>query len=395
MVVGRGRRRYVEHRPHEASDDLERGVALCLSGGGYRAMLFHAGALWRLNELGLLGTLARVSSVSGGAITGGMLGHAWPRLDFDERGVARALERELVAPLRRLARATIDLWSGLLGLIPGVTAAGRLAAVYRRRLFGDASLADLPGPGAPLFVLNAASLQTGALFQMSRACIADHRIGESAATAQVSLASAVAASSAFPPMLSPAIVRVPPDSWRPTPGADLCRDAYRSRSVLTDGGIYDNLGLATAYHRYATLLVSDAGAALPVLASPARNWLGQGLRVTELLLEDTIDTRKQELIAAYDARVRDGAYWSVRSDVADFARKCPGLVALPFDPDAARALAATPTRFKALPDETQEQLIDWGYVICDAAIRGHYLEGSRASPPARTPYGTSVLRCAR
>jgi NTE family protein len=30
------------------------GIALCLSGGGYRAMLFHAGAIWRLNELGLL-----------------------------------------------------------------------------------------------------------------------------------------------------------------------------------------------------------------------------------------------------------------------------------------------------------------------------------------------------
>jgi hypothetical protein len=33
------------------------GVALCLSGGGYRAMLFHLGALWRLNEVGLLKSL--------------------------------------------------------------------------------------------------------------------------------------------------------------------------------------------------------------------------------------------------------------------------------------------------------------------------------------------------
>jgi predicted acylesterase/phospholipase RssA len=29
-------------------------LALCLSGGGYRAMLFHAGAILRLNELGVL-----------------------------------------------------------------------------------------------------------------------------------------------------------------------------------------------------------------------------------------------------------------------------------------------------------------------------------------------------
>src|SRR5438270_13748934 len=47
------------------------GIALCLSGGGYRAMLFHVGALWRLSELGYLPTLDRVSSVSGGSITAG------------------------------------------------------------------------------------------------------------------------------------------------------------------------------------------------------------------------------------------------------------------------------------------------------------------------------------
>src|SRR6266481_444265 len=55
---------------HEQEDPLERnleeGIALCLSGGGYRAMLFHAGVLWRLNEIGILRKLDRISSVSGG-----------------------------------------------------------------------------------------------------------------------------------------------------------------------------------------------------------------------------------------------------------------------------------------------------------------------------------------
>jgi NTE family protein len=71
---------------------VQPGIALCLSGGGYRAMLFHLGALWRLNELGFLPRLDRVSSVSGGSITAGALGHAWPRLDLDEGGVARAFQ---------------------------------------------------------------------------------------------------------------------------------------------------------------------------------------------------------------------------------------------------------------------------------------------------------------
>ena len=31
-----------------AHKTVEAGIALCLSGGGYRAMLFHVGSLWRL-----------------------------------------------------------------------------------------------------------------------------------------------------------------------------------------------------------------------------------------------------------------------------------------------------------------------------------------------------------
>jgi NTE family protein len=45
------------------------GIALCLSGGGFRAMLFHLGTLWRLNEFGYLPKLKLISSVSGGSIT--------------------------------------------------------------------------------------------------------------------------------------------------------------------------------------------------------------------------------------------------------------------------------------------------------------------------------------
>lgn len=64
------------------------GMALCVSGGGYRAMVFHLGGLIRLNELGLLRRLRRISSVSGGSITAGLLGLKWPRLGFTAQGVA-------------------------------------------------------------------------------------------------------------------------------------------------------------------------------------------------------------------------------------------------------------------------------------------------------------------
>ncbi|MCC8957829.1 patatin-like phospholipase family protein [Bradyrhizobium sp. Pear77] len=66
--------------PHQQPAAVEDGIALSLSGGGYRAMVFHVGALCRLNEVGLVGKLTRISSVSGGSITAGVLGLLWDEL---------------------------------------------------------------------------------------------------------------------------------------------------------------------------------------------------------------------------------------------------------------------------------------------------------------------------
>ena len=55
------------------SEGPEEGIALALSGGGFRATLFHIGACWRLLELGVLSKLKRISSVSGGSIFAGVL----------------------------------------------------------------------------------------------------------------------------------------------------------------------------------------------------------------------------------------------------------------------------------------------------------------------------------
>jgi NTE family protein len=84
------------------------GMGLCLSGGGYRAMVFHLGAVWRLNELGLLRKLVRISSVSGGSITAGLLGLRWKSLAFDAANVATNLGPLVVQPIRNVADTTID-----------------------------------------------------------------------------------------------------------------------------------------------------------------------------------------------------------------------------------------------------------------------------------------------
>ena len=97
-------------------EKLEQGVALCLSGGGFRAMLFHAGAVWRLNELGYLPKLNRISSVSGGSITNGVLAMNWAKLRYDN-GVANNLEEQLIQPIRKLASTTIDKGAVIKGIL--------------------------------------------------------------------------------------------------------------------------------------------------------------------------------------------------------------------------------------------------------------------------------------
>jgi NTE family protein len=73
----------------------EPGMALCLSGGGYRAMVFHVGSLWRLYESGLLGQIKRISSVSGGSITAGLLGLMWRQLSFQPGNLKKQQSRHL------------------------------------------------------------------------------------------------------------------------------------------------------------------------------------------------------------------------------------------------------------------------------------------------------------
>src|ERR1700760_495874 len=86
---------------------FQSGVALALSGGGYRAMMFHVGALYRLNETGLLGKLTRISSVSGGSITAGYLGLMWNKLQF-ANGTAAKFDL-FVDGMRTMADTNVDV----------------------------------------------------------------------------------------------------------------------------------------------------------------------------------------------------------------------------------------------------------------------------------------------
>jgi NTE family protein len=94
--------------------------------------------------------------------------------------------------------------------------------------------------------------------------------------------------------------------------------------------------------------------------------------------------RKRQLLNALQRRA--GAYWGIRSELAEYVKKHPDLHPLPFGRELALQLAGTPTRLAELEERHQEGLIDWGYTVCDAAIRAHLLPGEPR--PTRTPYCT-------
>ena len=374
-------------RAHNSHEGPQEGIALCLSGGGYRAMVFHLGALWRLNELGYLPRLNRVSSVSGGSITAGLLGLRWRALQF-ANGSATNFVGQIAEPIRRMARTSIDVKEGIIGMLsPFETIADRIEKAYRKHLFGDATLQDLPEERAgvaPRFVLNASNLQSGALWRFSRPFIWDYRVGK-IENPTVHLATAVAASAAFPPFLSPVRLKLNERDFVAGSGTDLQRPPFTREAFLTDGGVYDNLGLETAWKRYKTVLVSDAGARVTVDESPKTDWVNQLLRVTNLLDNQVRARRRIQVINSYTAPAtspekRSGAYWSASTDIASYKLS----TALPCPYEKTRQLAAEPTRLAAMAPIVLDRLINWGYAVCDAAIRTHVAPG--APRPSGFPY---------
>jgi NTE family protein len=350
------------------------GIGVCLSGGGYRAMLFHLGTLWRLAETGYLGTaqhqgrhgplgtLTRISSVSGGSITSAVLGIAWNSLKVDEPGLLDRFRQRVVEPIQSFAsQTTVSIGSGLVAIVFS-SVNKRVVSVYRKRLFGDATLQDLPDH--PRFVINATNLQSGVLWRFSKPYTRDWRVGE-IRNPKDQIAEVVGASSAFPPFLSPARFKYDESLYTPGSGADLQRPPFTTRPALSDGGVYDNLGLETVYKRYRTVIVSDAGGSAEAKEKVPGDWARQSFRLLNTIDNQVRNLRKRTLLEALTTNERFGAFFSIRSDISSYPAQ--NKLDCPFA--KTQQLAAVATDLAAKDQLTQRRLINWGYAICDAGLR--------------------------
>jgi integrative and conjugative element protein (TIGR02256 family) len=361
-----------------------RPLGVALSGGGFRATLAGLGVLRYLTDVGLLGQVRLVSSVSGGSIANGLLAVA-----YDQARTAlfepEAVDRLVIAPAvtaittRSLSRDLLaNAWRAL---PPGVTRTHLLDRLLDQRFFAGRLLRDLPT--GCWFMFNAANVATGARFRFDRDLVGDYVLG-SAATAETRLrvSTAVAASAAVPGL------------FPPLPLKDIafaCGDAHQAR--LVDGGVYDNLGLEPITKRAELFLVAlNAGglfhtnaygtfSRIPVLRDLERanallyrqvsalrsRWLFDRLTRSSVGLDN--GARLGVLVALatqFNAATLSG---QAAEGLAEWHAVAPEQ-----DPVTRHQLSRVATSFGRFPPELVEALLYLGWWLCGAAFAAYHRE---------------------
>ena len=254
-------------------------IGLALSGGGSRAIAFHLGTFRALKSHDLLNRVKVISAVSGGAVLGAMYYYFDGDFsNFDQRVLKfleQGIERDIllatfspeIAP--KILKSNIHgLWARLVrsysNPVNPIRVCSRTDAfqlALKRRLFSDINLGSSPRSDRMKLVLNATEVSTGTAFRFGSHESGNWRLGTLEDNDSVEVATAVTASAAFPVFL-PALDRV----LRLRKGDEV----LDTRTILTDGGIYDNLGItcfdpnreahiSTNVHQIDTLIASQAG----------------------------------------------------------------------------------------------------------------------------------------
>jgi predicted acylesterase/phospholipase RssA len=275
-------------------------IGLALSGGGFRATLYHLGLVRFLRDADILHQVTHITSVSGGSIMAAHLALNWDRyngssnefdqaasqlLDFIRMDVRNRILRRI--PLGLLAR-----WPRrLLGLSNRqMTRTGLLERQYEKHLYGDKSLFELPE--SPELHILATNLSEGCLCSFSRDGL--WMMKQKAGNSQIerirvglmTVPMAVAASSAFPGFFPPLKLTGREVGTR---GGEFGQQAY------TDGGVFDNLGvrmfrwltpMLTGDKELDGVLVSDVGQAFEVQVNRrAGGLIRTAVRATDILMD--------------------------------------------------------------------------------------------------------------
>lgn len=269
----------------------EREIGLALSGGGYRASLFHLGALRRLNELGLLEMVGRISSVSGGSILSGFIadrmlqeGKTTPQFSDWEAAIARDFRHFVSKDIRTYLVARYFVWNAF---VPKDRATALANAFWHR--LTKRYLTELPSAELGTeFMFLATDFERNVAWEFERHRVGNYLMSNKARLPSkgISIARAVAASASFPPVFGP--VRFPIQKK----GSE---DEYVA--WLSDGGVYDNLGMEPVWKgtRFSRVLISDGGAILDEVVP--KKYGGRLLRYSSIAMDQVRSQRQQRFIA--------------------------------------------------------------------------------------------------
>ena len=154
---------------------MEKDVDLALSGGGFRAVLFHLGVIGCLRDAGQLTRLRSVAAVSGGAILAGHLLVRWGDYTSPDTGRFASAATELIQFTQRGIRNRIVRrlpWIILAAHFPLKLLSPRwlvgsssalLARYYDQYLFRGALLSGLEDEGRPIVRLVATNVTDAGL----------------------------------------------------------------------------------------------------------------------------------------------------------------------------------------------------------------------------------------
>ena len=253
--------------PEETGKQDEIFIALAFSGGGTRAAAFSYGVLKGLNntmvpgrpEMTVLDEVDVISSVSGGSFTSAYYGLFGKRIfeDFEGRFLNRNIQGELL-------KNALYPWNLVRLASPDFSRIDIAAELYNDTIFDNKTFQFLIDRGRhPYLAINATNMTTGARFTFTQSQF--DLIGSN--LADIPVARAVAASSAFPFLLTPIslINHKDPEGYRLPLDMELGLKDYdindrryfwaKNRTIyqkdkenhpylhLMDGGLADNLGL--------------------------------------------------------------------------------------------------------------------------------------------------------
>jgi len=249
-------------------------VGISLSGGGFRAVAFHLGCLRALYDRGILDQVEVISGVSGGSVIAAMYAYSADSFQCFEDRVLELLRRGLVVGIARHWLLSFRLLGSLSTLfasgIPAITSnlvgpalnglwkfilggkpprwIDRISPPFRRWvsrtnafertladiIFGNTKLTDKRRDDIEI-VINACDLSTGSAFRFGSRESGCYRLGH-IKNNDIRVSEAVAASAAFPILL--------PVLDRELTFIDRKGRQQNKPVFLTDGGVFDNLGLS-------------------------------------------------------------------------------------------------------------------------------------------------------